>query len=236
MTQTHFDADRLGLLISSSNVVVEPVAMRHCLRAGVQLYVGRYRVFEGARPNPLPVGFDGEIEVADILSDAKVDLMCTTGTAAGWLGYGTEDELLAAIREKTGCPTYSLVHAVRDALTEIAARKVVFVTPYGEHIRDGIDRQFAEFGIAASHRYVEEKDNLLRAAIPAETLRDLCCAGADYAPDAIVMFCANFDGEAIASELSEQLGIKVIDGVSEMVTRAFALIRKIKASATIKGE
>lgn len=223
---TNFKAPRLGLLVSSNNVVLEPVAMHRCLAAGVQPYVARYRVLDGARPDPLPVGFDGELVAADLLSDARVNLICTTGTAAGWQGFETEDALLAAIFEKTGIRTYSLVHAVRGALAERGVRSLVLVTPYGARIRGGITKKFAEIGITVTHRSAEESDNLQRAAIASDTLRDLCRSAAEERPEAILLFCANFDGSTISQEMTEELGIKVIDSVSEFFSRSIELLNQ----------
>ena len=86
----------LGMLTPSSNTVLEPVTT--AILAGlpdVTAHFGRFRVTEIAMNERALGQFQNApmLAAADLLSDAKPDVICWNGTSAGWLGFQADEEL-----------------------------------------------------------------------------------------------------------------------------------------------
>ena len=83
----------LGMLTPSSNTVLEPItsAMLADL-PDVTAHFGRFRVTEISMSENALGLFDPEplIAAAELLTDAKVDVISWNGTSAGWLGFNTD--------------------------------------------------------------------------------------------------------------------------------------------------
>jgi maleate isomerase len=70
------------------------------------------------------------LAAAELLSDAKVDVISWNGTSAGWLGLESDRRLFARIREATGVPASTSVLVLFDVFAARGEKRIGLVTPY----------------------------------------------------------------------------------------------------------
>jgi len=111
---------RLGMLTPSSNTVLEPTTV--AMLAGVPevaAHFARFRVLEIALSDRALGQFDDSeiLRAAELLADAKVDVVAWNGTSAGWLGFERDEGLCERITATTGiaCCTSILASAKSSA-------------------------------------------------------------------------------------------------------------------------
>lgn len=84
---------RLGVLTPSSNTALEPLtcAIASSMK-NVSAHFSRFRVTEiSLQPKALGQFDDANIlAAAELLADARVDVIGWSGTAAGWRGFDTD--------------------------------------------------------------------------------------------------------------------------------------------------
>ncbi len=121
---------RIGLLIPSSNTVMEVDFYRH-LPPSATVHTGRMYMESTT--------VEGEAEMLDIhalpaariLATAKPDVAVFGCTSAGALrGNDYDIEICRRISEITGSPTISVIESVRRELKAAGAKKVAVLTPY----------------------------------------------------------------------------------------------------------
>ena len=87
---------RLGVLTPSSNTALEPLTCE-IVRSlpGVSVHYSRFKVTEiGLGAGALGQFDEGPVmAAAQLLADAKVDVIGWSGTSAGWLGFDRDERL-----------------------------------------------------------------------------------------------------------------------------------------------
>lgn len=137
---------RVGLIIPSSNRMVEQ-EMAHHYPAGVVVHVNRLRM-TGAQRMPLPQLLPRITDAAAALVDAKCEVVtfhCTANSTED--GPEGEEQILGALREAGVTRASSTATAVRRALDEFGAKRIVLVTPYSQATTDHEAEFFAKIGI-----------------------------------------------------------------------------------------
>src|SRR5215204_5565770 len=122
---------RLGMLTPSSNTVLEPTSV--AMLAGVPeatAHFARFRVLEIALSDQALGQFnDSEIlRAAELLADAKVDVVAWNGTSAGWLGFERDERLCERITATTGIASSTSILAFRESCRATAARHAWLVS------------------------------------------------------------------------------------------------------------
>jgi maleate isomerase len=132
---------RLGMLTPSSNTVLEPVCAA-MLRGvdDVSVHFSRFRVVEIGLGSGALGQFDSEamLAAADLLADARVDVICWNGTSAGWLGLESDERLCEAITRRTGVRPCTAVLALNALLRRDGRRRLAFLTPYTDDVQGRI--------------------------------------------------------------------------------------------------
>ncbi|HXP92175.1 MAG TPA: hypothetical protein VN905_01775 [Candidatus Binatia bacterium] len=129
MTQAASGATRVGLIIPSSNRMVEQEMVRW-YPVGVQAHVARLRM-TGAHRRPLVDLLPRVREAAGTLDDAScavVAFHCTANSTDE--GLAGEQRILDALREATRAEVTTTATAIRHALDAHSARRIVLITPY----------------------------------------------------------------------------------------------------------
>jgi maleate isomerase len=143
---------RIGMLTPSSNTVLEPttVAMLSGL-PDVTLHFASFKVTEIALSDEALGHFDNTeiLRAAELLSDAKVDIIAWNATSASWLGFDRDEQLCEQIEALTGARACTSVLAMR-ILNEQNVRRLGFVTPYTSDVQKRIIRNWAAAGVTCT--------------------------------------------------------------------------------------
>lgn len=210
---------RIGMLTPSSNTVLEPEtqALLTPLAGRATVHFGRLRVTQIG----LDAAADGQfalepiLAAADLLADAKLDLIAWNGTSASWRGFDSDHRLCAEIEARTGIPATSSVLSANAAMAAFGVRRLGLVTPYTPDVQQAIIRNYADSGIeVVSEAHAGQRDNFSFAEITAQQVQDMCRSVAAARPEAIAIVCTNMQGARLAAGLEAELGIPIIDSVA----------------------
>ena len=144
---------RLGMLTPSSNTVLEPLTSAMLADVpGVTAHFGRFRVLKISLDDDALSQFTNQpmLAAADLLADAKVQVICWNGTSSGWLGFQSDRDLCATIQDRTGALACSSVLALNEVLQITGAKRIAFVTPYLDEIQSAINAHYARKGSRSS--------------------------------------------------------------------------------------
>jgi maleate isomerase len=217
----------LGMLTPSSNTVLEPVTS--AMLAGlddVSAHFGRFRVTEISMDQHALGQFTDEpmLQAAELLADAKVDVVCWNGTSASWLGFDKDVDLCARIEARTGIAACSSVLALKEVFERTGVHRFGLVTPYIDDIQARIVANFAAAGVACpAERHLGDKDNFSFSEVSATTIAGMCRAVAAPGVDAIAIVCTNVRGGPLTETLEAELGVPVYDSVATSIWASLRL-------------
>ena len=222
---------RLGMLTPSSNTVLEPTTA--ALLAGspggaddVSVHVSRFRVTEIALSETALGQFDdgGMLRAAELLADARVDVIAWNGTSAGWLGFERDERLCERITAATGIPACTTVLAYREIFQRTGATRIGLVTPYRPDVQARIRANWAAAGFACpAERHLDRQDNFSFAEVPEGTVASLVREVAAEGCDAVAIVCTNMRGARAAAGLEAELGLPVYDSVAVTLWKCLAM-------------
>jgi maleate isomerase len=213
------DWTRIGMLTPSSNSVLEPVTSRMLAILGnsVTAHFGRFRVTEISMGAHSRSQFDSApiLAAADLLADAKVDVIAWNGTSASWLGFARDEALCREITERTGIPATSTILALNEAIRLLGVRRLALVTPYLTEIQERIIANYADRGVeVVADRRLEDRGNFSFACYTPEHIATLTCETAAAKPDAIAVVCTNFRGTDLIEEVERETDVIVLDSIA----------------------
>jgi maleate isomerase len=228
---------RLGVLTPSSNTALEPLTQ--ALVAGVpgcSAHFSRFRVTEIALSDGALGQFDdGKIlAAADLLADARVDVIGWSGTSSGWLGFDADRRLVERIRERTGIGATTAVLALNELLALRGITRIALVTPYTGDVQQRIVDNYRAIGIeVVAERHLGIRVNHDFALVEPAQLQALMREVAPSRPQAITTFCTNLRAAALAETVEAELGIPLLDTVS---TTVWGQLRAVGADpAAVRG-
>jgi maleate isomerase len=203
---------RLGILIPSSNTVLEPLAARNPVQATVHFSrLAVHDVTLGA-VSRAQFDLDARMQAARLLCDAGVRAIVWGGTSASWLGVDHDLRFVDRLGAETGIAGGSAVLEIYRQISEMGARRLGLVTPYTHDVADRIALHFAACGheVAASSRH---GGTLSRdfATIGADTIARMIREAVAPGVDAVVIMCTNLRGADVAEALRAEIGVPVID-------------------------
>ena len=218
---------RLGMLTPSSNTTLEPVttAMLAALPA-VSVHFSRFRVTEIALTNDALAQFDDRpiLAAAELLADAKVDVIAWNGTSSGWLGFDADTRLCERIEAATGIRASTSMLALNQILAATGVRRFGLVTPYIDAVQQRIIANYATLGIeCAPERHLAVQDNFAFCEVPAETLTGMIRTVAAERPDAIGVICTNLNAAPLVAALEQETGIPIYDTIATVVWKSLQL-------------
>ena len=221
---------RIGIVIPSSNVVIEPLVAQHFCKSDNTVHFSRLGVVEIRLDAESLAQFEmGEqLSAAQKLSDAHVDAVVWGGTSSSWLGIERDEEYCKLIREKIGVPTTTCVLEMNLKLASLGARKIAIITPYTDDIHNRILDNYEK--LAFPRPTGQNLGGTLSndfASISPSTLEDMVWSVAKDSPDVIMIMCTNLRGAAVAKNLSKRLGIPIIDSAVATLQAGSRLISEI---------
>jgi maleate isomerase len=189
------------------------------------VHFSRFRVTEiGLDPAALDQ-FDERpmLAAAELLADAKVEVISWNGTSAGWRGLDSDRRLCARITETTGVKASTSVLALFDLMRGRGDQRVGLVTPYTPDVQQAIVSGFAREGVTVvSERHRGLRDNFSFSEVSAEDLSAMIEAVAANRPDAVVVLCTNLAAAPLVEGLEARLDVSIHDSIATTVFGALA--------------
>ena len=209
---------RIGMLTPSSNTALEPIT--NAMLAGiadVSVHFSRFKVTEIALSESALRQFDDSeiLRAAELLADAKVDVIAWNGTSASWLGFDRDERLCERITEATGIRACTTVLGYRDLFRQLPAARIGLVSPYTADVQDRIMAVWGSQGLnCVAERHLSLADNFSFAEVPelevARLIEEVVRDGAD----AVAVLCTNMRGAGVADRLERKLGVAVFDSIA----------------------
>ena len=217
----------LGMLTPSSNTVLEPMTVE-MLRGldDVSAHFGRFRVTEISLSDYGLGQFDPEpfLNAAELLGDAKCDVIAWNGTSGGWRGFDYDETICQQITARTGAAASTSILANNELFRRNAVRQFGLVTPYTDDVQSKILANYAAAGFdCIAERHLGISENFAFSEIDDETILQMCRDVAQHKPQAISIICTNMRGAHLAEQLEAELGIPIYDSISVVVLRALEL-------------
>jgi len=204
---------RVGLLIPSSNTVMEVDFYRH-LPASATVHPGRMYMEATTVKGEEEMLDEYCLPTAGDVATAKPDLVVFGCTSAGALrGNDYDAELCRRISDVTGKHTVSVIESVRRKLASLKVRRVAVLTPYIEDLNVRIKASVEDDGIevASIHGMGISVNFNLALVEPPEILafaREKL--GAHPPVDALFISCTNYQAVATLPRLKEAYDLPIV--------------------------
>jgi maleate isomerase len=225
---------RVGLLVPSSNTVMEPDFWR-ALPPGATLHTGRMYLEETTPEAESRMLDEHVLPAARDLATARPDLIIFGCTSAGALrGNQYDADLCRRISDLSGVPTVSVIASVRQAITASGARRVGVVTPYVDALNQRIRESVEADGVAvAGIAGLGISDNFEIATVPQERIVDFAERTLhDLDVDLAFVSCTNFPAVTALPELERRLGLPVVTSNQAAIA---AMLRLLAAAPVREG-
>ena len=215
---------RIGLIIPSSNRMVEQEMVRH-VPPGITAHVARLRM-TGAHRVSLDELMPQVAHAAGTLTDARCDVVafhCTANSTSE--GVAGEKKLLAALRNAGAAQVTTTASAIRRALDVLGARRIVLLTPYSEHVTEeesGFLRE-AGYDVVQAHGFAMKGSDEY-CATPPQFWRDSAIAAARPEAQAYFLSCANISVFPIIEEVEQKLDRPVATSNQAVIWHALSLL------------
>lgn len=222
-------AKRIGIVIPSSNVVIEPLVLRRFQGSCDTVHFSRLSVVE-VKLNAQSLaqfGMQEHLRAARQLCDARVDVIVWGGTSASWLGFKHDEDYCKLVWEETGIPTTTCVLEMNHQAADLNAKRIAMVTPYTDNVHNRILDNYEALGfLGTTGQNLGGTVSNDFASVPSDTLKDMVRDVAKSSPDIIMIMCTNLSGAHVADVLSKELGIPVIDSAAATLQAAYRLIAR----------
>jgi maleate isomerase len=215
---------RIGLIIPSSNRMVEQEMVRHT-PPGVVAHIARLRM-TGDHRCALDALLPRVDEAARMLLDARCDVVafhCTSNSTSE--GVAGEAKLLGALRAAGATHATTTATAIRHAFDTLGARRIVLLTPYSAHTTEEEAEFLREAGYDVLHaRGFALKGSDEYCATPPLFWRDRAIETARPDADAYFLSCANISVFSIIDEVEQKLGRPVVTSNQAVIWDALSLL------------
>jgi maleate isomerase len=221
---------RIGLIVPSSNTVMEPDFHRHIGPAGI-VNTARMLLESVTREAEARMLEEELPRAARLIRTTAPDITVFGCTSAGALGTLEHDAGIGeAIEKEAGGKVVTVLGAVLAKLRAIRPRRVAVFTPYVRELTDSIASSIAEAGFApvqAAGMGIRANLEIGRVA-PLEIVSFVEKQLAGCAPDCIFLSCTNWRAMEAIETLQGRFGIPIVtsnQAAIEMVRRESGLPR-----------
>lgn len=211
---------RLGILTPSSNTALEPLTFQIVASTpNVSVHFSRFPVTEINLSAKGLAQFDHSVimQAAQLLADAEVDMIGWSGTAAGWMGFESDEKLCEAITKATGIPATTSVLALNKALDIFKVKKLGLVTPYLDDVQESIMKNYNAIGIEITSKtecHLRIVKNSGIALVGEDVLETLVGQVVEGGAEAVSTFCTNLVAAHKVELWEAKYGVPVLDTVT----------------------
>ena len=199
------------MLTPSSNTVLEPMTAAMLSDVpDVTAHFSRFKVTEIAisDASDRQFGEDEILRAAELLADAKVDVIAWNGTSASWLGFERDEQLCERIVAATGVAACTSVLAFREIFERTGVSRVGLVTPYVDAVQNKIVENWGRAGISCPGRAPLRPCRTISHSprSPNGDIAEMARAVARTGVDAVAIVCTNMRGAGLVERLEAELG------------------------------
>jgi len=224
---------RIGLIVPSSNTVMEPDFHRHLGQAAL---VSTTRIFleSVTRDAETRMLEDDLTKAAELIRTTAPDVVVFGCTSAGALGTLAHDRAIGETIEKiTETRVITVLQAVLSQLRVIGPRKLAVFTPYIPDLTNGVASSLTEAGfppLKAAGMGIQANIEIGRVT-PAEIVDFVESQIEGSAPDCIFLSCTNWRAIEAIEPLHKKLGIPVVSSNQSAIDVVRKAISKPDSSA-----
>ena len=220
------ESKRIGLMVPSSNTVMEPDFYRH-LPQNVALHTARMYLEDVTVASEERMLDEFTMPAAKDLSTIHPHVVVFGCTSAGALrGNEYDRKMCAQISEVTKCPVVSVIQSVNEALAATKAKRVLIITPYIDEINERIRRSVEDTGLEVVNIFglgiVENPaigqvnvDRIVQFA--KEKIQGLN-------PDCLFFSCTNFRAMEALPRLKEAFDLPIVASNQAAFDKALSLL------------
>ncbi|ERS95308.1 maleate isomerase [Sporothrix schenckii 1099-18] len=224
---------RLGVIVPSSNTALEPLTQQIVAFLNADPTFGLLLSVHFARVRVTTISLSADadaqfalspmLDAAQLLADARVNVIGWSGTSASWLGFAADDALCTAIEEATGIPATTAVRGMNSLLQQQRRPHdtVGLVTPYTPDVNKAIQENYAAAGLTISDgrsRYTGWSDNITFANLDEPTLDAMVDDVVRHGAQTVLIMCTNVRAAQRVQYWERQHDIQVLDSVATTVT------------------
>ena len=223
---------RLGVLTPSSNTALEPLTSALAAEVpGCSAHFSRFTVTEISLSEQALGQFDDSkiLAAAELLADAKVDVIGWSGTAAGWRGFDADLRLCERITERTGIKATTAILALNELIERMGIQRLALVSPYTGDVQARIVANYEAIGVkVVAERHLDITVNHDFALVEPERLYELMGEVArEGDPQGVVTYCTNLRAAPLAKKAEAEFGFTLLDTVS---TTVWGMLRSLDVS------
>jgi maleate isomerase len=203
---------RIGLIVPSSNTVMEPDFHRHL---GRECVVSTTRIFleNATREEEVRMLEEDLPKAVELIRTTAPDVVVFGCTSAGALGPLTHDDGIGAmIGRGVNAKVVTVLRAVLIQLRTIGPRKLAVFTPYIEDLTRGVTSSLAEAGfptLKAAGMGIRANLEIGRVT-PAAIISFVESQIEGCAPDCVFLSCTNWRAIEAIEPLQRTLGIPIV--------------------------
>jgi maleate isomerase len=203
---------RIGLIVPSSNTVMEPDFHRH-LEPECVVSTARMFLEDVTREAELRMLKDSLTNAVDCIRTTAPDVVVFGCTSAGALGALAHDDGIGGTIEKgSNAKVVTVLQAVLAQLRTIGPQTVAVFTPYVEDLTNGIASSLAEAGfppVRAAGMGIRSNLEIGRVT-PAEIHSFVESQIEGCAPDCVFLSCTNWRAIEVIEALQRKLEIPIV--------------------------
>lgn len=204
------DRYRVGLLVPSSNTVMEP-DLAFALAPAATVHTARMLLRDVTADAEERMLDEHTLPAAETLATTTPDVTVFGCTSAGALrGHAADAALTERISQVTGAPAISVIQAVREGLRGFGARRIAVATPYTAALAARVIASLDDLGEVVAVANLGLIDNRAIGATPPERVAEFVSDQlGDAGADAIFISCTNLRAVEALEQVSAAVGVPV---------------------------
>jgi maleate isomerase len=184
------------MITPSSNTVLEPttIAVTSALYPRVSVHFTRIEVKTISLGQESLAHFEADrlARAAELLADAKMDVIAWNGTSTAWQGLAADERVCRAMTRASGVPSTTATLAQLTAFEVFAVTRFALAVPYLSSVRDAVVRTYAEAGLECrGSATLEISNNAAFADVAPHAIADLVERADRPEAQAIAIICTN---------------------------------------------
>lgn len=219
---------RIGMIVPSSNTIVEPICNRifSGLEDIVTVHYSRLEVVNVSMEEKSKKQFASEtmLNAAKQLAQAKMDVIIWNGTAGSWLGIERDKEICKAIEAETGIPFSTASIGMINSYKDFNINRLHLVTPYIKEMNDAIIEEYSKFGLnSLDVTGLGITENTEIGNVTKDKLEELCVGTNAADGEGIAVVCTNLAAAWRADLIEKKTGAILFDSVTAAVREALQI-------------